>query len=400
VKTVIQPDLVKTSNSIDEIPNESNEFLSWLMPTMQSYCFIGLPESGKDYLCSLAAQRAKQLFGVKILFLDPKGDKNEVELWRGIADETYSFEGYETSSEDHANHIRAAFDKFKELAKRSKQVAEKTGIKQDRWLLIYNEFTTSALELKKVKDDFLAGELPKLIAMGSSLKMNFWLMAQSPQMNAGLDGSVMGLFARVLIIQPQNIGTMEGWNKAQLMTGINLTQAKRLFEKSEMKRVVFSSASHPYLRPVPRLKRPYYFCRETETWVGEKPIASVKPVADNSSIVKPTNIEIIPISKVIDIPETLQGNLQPSIAKSATSVPEEYQDIEEAIMAYFNGAKDKTPKPYAIIRNATSLRGFASVDREAFLMAMENLVSRELIEAPVPNIWIATAWKHNDGITN
>jgi hypothetical protein len=407
----------------------SNGFLNNLIPKVQNSCFIGLPRSGKDYLASLIAEEAKLKFGVKIFLLDPKGSPKEHALWAGIADRIFHFNGFEISSEQHARKIREGFSEFRQELKQTDG--------KHRWILVYNEFTTSCLELKAAGDTFLTRELPKLIAMGDSLQMNLWVLAQAPHMNAGLDGSIMGLFNRFLIVEPETINTMRGWGKTQLMSGINLDRATDYIRKSEMRRAVYCSAIDDEWLSIPRLARKTpYFCRETEKWIGGEP----SHLGDTSAV---ENIQIptpaVPRQHpgntpvVIEIAETvatvtleLQDTTSatprqhpspaPAVSENTQTIapvrfepppiPSSQQnpranDLDAAVMNYFlHPTTSKEPKQPSKIKDASSIRKFGDPESvriygdidSQLARSLERLVQAKKLVSPMNGYWALEDW--------
>lgn len=403
--SAIEPQIIASPTTTIQanVPKVSKDFLESLLPKLQNYCFIGLPRSGKDYLCSLMAEEAKRLFpNTKIFVINPKGDPNESPLWEGIADRMYEFVGFETSSREHVRHVKAAFEQFKNVVKESKG--------EHRWVLVYNEFTTSSLEFKASGDAFLASELPKLIAMGDSLKMNLWLMAQSPHMNAGLDGSVLGMFARLLIIQPENLGTFEGWQKTQLMAGVNLDRVRRVCENSEMGRAVFCSALDERWLSMPRLARKTrWYCRESEQWVGDSPesvaeslpqlpdevtshIVTSLPSQPPSHLVAELPAESVKTATFKDSAESPSHRVTelatPDLEPASLEPPTPFEAV---ILEFFTAAQQQQPKALRDIKQANRIKNLGIKDSE-LLTNLNSLVQKSELNSPMVGYWTLPGW--------
>lgn len=382
-----------------QVEEDNFNLIDSILENLSSMLFLAMPGCGKGMLVSnLLTEFKKRNPKSVIVVIDPKGSKKEVGYWDGVADILWRKQIKYLESAEKVQWIKDGW-----------RIFENECIKSDGdypVLVFLDEMLAVGMEFG-AKDTFLQSKIKDIVSMGPSEQAYCWIATQSPAVaDLGISSAIGNQLKKVIIAKREYSKMMKAWmaNRYPLLGGFDFTPIDKYIEASPVGRAVLFEVDGKW-RPMEKMTNNSGYDRDSKTYANPDTVV-IPEVIQTLPLVKPTPPMPLtpdcPTTPVLtETPAIATDNFHPSQLPLQDSSTEEtilYEqdeqlNLEQAILAFFDAAKEKSPKPLNIIRNATSMRKFSNISRDEFLASLDNLVAQEILECPAKDVWSPVHWQ-------
>jgi hypothetical protein len=309
------------------------------------------PRVGKGFIVAKAISEIKKIFpDMEIWLIDPKNDPSELHYWLLI----------EKDKRVHYDLRDFNIDKYEATKTFEELLIRFNQSKAARKLLIVDEFVTlnqkCETEFMKRLKDFLvgicsSGELTPDQGMGRFA----WIITQSPYVtDLGFKTkAATATFQRVFLLNKASLQSLQIAISASFVPAIESREVEYLLKETG---------------------RIFYYSR-TNSW---HPVPNYKI---NNPVENPT-----PIQPTDNVPQKLEQLYNSSSPAHET---QELSDLAQKILAFFDAAKNQTPKTLRDMKKADRLSGYT--DTQLIIALMELVQTKELIFDD-KNSWSKSSW--------
>jgi hypothetical protein len=339
---------ISPTNVTEYVPQSKQEWsIEDMVSEIDNRLILGLKGSGKSVLVGKMLEIVRSKFPSKRIFvIDPKADPNERDIYR-FADEVHSGNIGEMTPTEGLKFIKDGFDEY---------------IKHpEPGLLILDEAIMIGGCMTDNKSNYLESKLRYVVAGGDSRGLNCWLVSQSPMLtDLGLKTGVSSQLNLTIITTKHSLPNIKAWSGGSLMNGVVVEDALPAIDACLIPkgRAILSGGTW---HPMPVIET---------TW--NRDLRQMNPT--DSPKAEPTAVPTAPKADARQMLENLY-KLEDTTA-SATAEPTAgiSEALELALVDFFQGARNLTPKAVRDCRKANRIASLKATNEE-ILSCLESLTA-------------------------
>ncbi|MBA3920314.1 MAG: ATP-binding protein [Nostocaceae cyanobacterium] len=329
------------------------DIVSEMSDRVNNTVIIGIPGSGKGMLVANAIREIKRKHpNIKIFVIDPKADPKEAGYFTDC-DVVKPFACMDAKPSTVAAWAESSFEDYAKYAQQNNQT-----------LLIVDEGTMLGNKLSQAKSTLLVDKLTAYTSGGDSVGRNVWIVMQSPYVTgASLNLSTTSQMTSIVIAFSENIGAIAQWKSAKIFKQLSLDEIAALIEASPKGRAIYYGKTGRWYM-MPELTNYSAYDRDSRKYL---------PGSESENV-------------TIDSP---QGDSSSDINSSTEPQETQISERAQAVLDYFNAAKNKEPKTLRDLKKSAKLSNYSDI---VLTVTLTELVSIEKIIFNGEDQWSKVDW--------
>jgi hypothetical protein len=358
----IQPNITKY------IPQSKREWsIEDMVSEIDNRLVLGLKGSGKSVLVGKMLEIVRSKFPDKRIFvIDPKADPIESDIYQ-FADEVHSGNIGEMEPKEGLAFIKEGLDRYLKHP--------------NPGLLILDEAIMIGGCMTDNKSNLIESKLRYIVAGGDSRGMNCWVISQSPMLaDLGLKTGISSQLNLTIITTKHSLPNIKAWSGGSLMNGVVVEDALPAIDACLIpKGRAILAGGIWYPMPVIEV-----------TW--NRDLRQMNPT--DSPNAEPTATPTAPKADARQMLENLY-KLEDTTA-SATAEPTAgiSEALELALVDFFQGARNLTPKAVRDCRKANRIASLKATNEE-ILICLESLTANGTL-IKVSEGYVLPSWNTED----